>query len=520
MKHHLILISLFVSIVAFSQGVKKAAKKVSVPVITIDQFMGVNAFVDDPISRMQAVGFIREYHNWSWDEGDIWSGGGNKAYPGYPHNQIKWAPSEAGGGSWNFDTFYSSVLAGKLTLSPCIQGSVAWLQGGINFPAEDKPLDEPGASSTDPNSYEKKAHHLFQFAARYGSSAVADNKLTLAPGQPHRTGLGLIHYMEDWNEQDKNWKGPSAQFSAQEYAAMASANYDGHANTMHQGSGTFGVKNADPKMKLVMGGIFQLNLQYIRDMKTWFEANRKDRKFAADVINVHDYAWLKPCGPCGGPAKSPEQHGFKEKLSEFVQYRNQHLPGVEVWISEFGWDTNPASSLTVPVIEPFDAQEVQGQWIVRAYLAFAAAGVDRTMLFMLRDVNPNDATQFSTCGLITQKGEFTPKKSWYYVYTMKNTLTNMTFLGEQASTDPNVLIYKFKEVGSSNGVYAIWAKTRQNYTVKNFIVPLAGAPSSATRIELVTGDTDGVASPMVVKNGSVSIAVSERPVFIRVNKIQ
>lgn len=487
--------------------------------ITFDKFMGTNAFVDDPINRIQAVGFMREYHNWNWDEGDIWSGGGNQAYPGYPNNQIKWAPSEAGGG-WNFDTFYTNVLAGGITISPVIQGAVSWLQGGINFPGDDKPLDEAGASTTNPNSYEKKAHHMFQFAARYGATSVADNKLTLAVGQPRNTGMGLVKYMEDWNEQDKNWKGPNAQFSAQEYAAMASADYDGHANTMHQGSGTFGVKNADPSMKFVMGGIFELNLAYIQDMKAWFEANRADHKFAADVINVHDYAWLNACGPCGGPAKSPEQHQFREKLTPFVQYRDQNLPGVEVWISEFGWDTNQASSLAAPAIGSFDVQEVQGQWIVRSYLAFAAAGVDRAMQFMLRDVDPNDATQFSTCGLVAQKDDWTPKKSWYYVYTLKNTLTNMKFVGEQTSSDPNILIYKFKDVNSTNGAYVVWAKTRQDYKVNNFAIPLSGSPTSATKITLATGDIDGVTSALSISGGSVSVNVSEQPIFIKVNNIQ
>ncbi|MEJ7646214.1 MAG: fibronectin type III domain-containing protein [Chryseolinea sp.] len=504
---------------SISNVVSKATTAVPASGITVDKFMGTNAFVDDPINRMQAVGFIREYHNWNWDEGDIWSGGGNQAYPGYPNNQMKWAPSEAGGGGWNFDTFYNNVLAGGLTISPVIQGSVAWLHGGTNFPGDDKPIDEPGASTTNPNSYEKKAHHMFQFAARYGSTVVADNKLTLAPGQPRNSGLGLVKYVEDWNEQDKNWMGPNAQFSAQEYAAMASANYDGHANTMHQGTGTFGVKNADPTIKMVMGGIFQTDLQYIMDMKAWFNANRVDHKFAADVINVHDYAWLNACGPCGGPAKSPEQHGYREKLTPFVQYRNQNLPGVEVWISEFGWDTNQGSSLAAPAIGPFDVQEVQGQWMVRAYLAFAAAGVDRAMQYMLRDVNPNDATHFSTSGLVAQKDDWTPKKSWYYVYTMKNTLTNMKFIGEQTSSDPNILIYKFKDVNSSAGAYVVWAKTRQNYTVNNFSVSLPGA-SSATKIDMVSGDTDGTSSALPISAGSVSLNVTERPVYIKVNTIQ
>src|SRR5690606_30684832 len=59
--------------------------------ITIDEFIGANAFVDDPIENLTAVGFIREYHNWAWDEGD-----GDRDYPGFPNNQIRFAPSNPG----------------------------------------------------------------------------------------------------------------------------------------------------------------------------------------------------------------------------------------------------------------------------------------------------------------------------------------------------------------------------------------------------------------------------------------
>ena len=35
---------------------------------TVDEFIGTNAFIDDPIDALAApVGFVREYHNWGWD---------------------------------------------------------------------------------------------------------------------------------------------------------------------------------------------------------------------------------------------------------------------------------------------------------------------------------------------------------------------------------------------------------------------------------------------------------------------
>jgi hypothetical protein len=483
--------------------------------ITMDKAIGANVLIDDPIDRVKAVGFIREYHSWEWDEADT------KGYLGYPDNRIKWAPSEAGGGSWNFDNYYTRVKEEGLDISPVIQGTANWLQGSKDFPFDNKPLDKPGAKPDDPNSYQAKAHHLFQFAARYGATKINVDKLTLDPGQSFRSGLDLVHYVEDWNEPDKDWLGPAAKFLPQEYAAMASANYDGHAGTMTQGTKTFGVKNADPKIKFVMGGILGVNLKWIEQIQYWFENNRADNAFVFDVINIHHYSWKNGNGPAGGgPAKSPEEDDFKGRMKAIVDYRDKHFPNVEVWISEFGWDTNQGSPLAPPVIAPFDAQEIQAQWLVRAYLAFAAAGVDRASMYMLRDLNSNSNEWFASCGLTGPKGDWAPKKSWYYVYTLKTSLTNMVYMGEEPSTDPNVLIYKFKNIDNSSGAYVVWSRTKINYTLPSYKLKLTGSPTVAKKVELTVGKIDGTQSSLSINKGFVTTSVSERPVIILVDDIK
>jgi hypothetical protein len=483
--------------------------------IPMDQFIGANSFVDDPAEIVKAVGFIREYHNWRWDEG------GSTKYKGFPNNEIKWAPSYSAKGTWNFDKFYQRLNDDSIGVSPVFQGNVPWLQGHENFPFDDKPLDSAHFSSTDPNSYKTKAHHLYQFAARFGNTKVDDKKLTLAKDQERRTGLGLIHYMEDWNEQNKYWLGPNAEFSPQEYAAMASANYDGHANTMKGGNNTFGIKNADPTMKFVMGGIARIDMDWIKQMQEWFENNRPDHKYILDVINVHYYTWANgKSWQGGGPAKGPEEDQLKERLQALTAYRDQNLPEAEVWISEFGWDTNPKSPLCVPTIPPFDTEEVQAQWLIRAYLAFAAAGVDRAQMYMIRDVNSASGHWFNSSGLVGEKDVWTPKKSWYYVYTLKNTLKHMIFLEEEKSTDEHVLIYKFKRLDSSRGAYVIWAKTKENYVVNNYELALPKNTTTATMTEFIPDNIHGNTTTLKMESNKIHVSVSERPIIIAVDYIE
>ena len=73
---------------------------------------------------------------------------------------------------------------------------------------------------------------MFQYAARYGSTVVADNKLKLATGQPRSSGLNTVKYYEDGNEMDKWWAVRDAYSNPYEYAALASADYDGHQGAM------------------------------------------------------------------------------------------------------------------------------------------------------------------------------------------------------------------------------------------------------------------------------------------------
>ncbi len=470
---------------------------------TMDRLIGVNAFIDDPLDRMTVGGFVREYHDWNWDEGD------GKTYPGYPHNQNKWNPSYGAGGAWDFDAYYARLQAAGVTVCPAIQGGVAWLRAG-------KPSDKPvpaGQSATAPASYAAHADHLFQYAARYGSSKVADTSLKLAPNQTRRSGLGLLRFYENWNEEDAWWGGREAYFQPEEFAAMCSADYDGDQGRMGR---TVGVKNADPKAKLVMGGLAGLNLDYVRTMKAWADAYRGG-SLPCDVLNFHHYSNSGGEQGKGQVGISPEADDLRGKAAALVDYCRRELPGKEVWVTEFGYDTNPSSPQRASAIGPYSQEEVQGQWLVRSFLALAAAGVDRAAMFMLRDVSPTDATQFSSSGLVTEKGKWEPKASWYYVHTLHDRLAGMRFAGEQPSGNAGVKVYRFRSAAGTGGAYVVWRPTGDGSTLPGYSLVLGGRATGATLITLVKGKPRGAAVPLPLTAGRVTLAVSERPVIVLVN---
>ncbi len=467
---------------------------------TMDQLIGMNAFIDDPPGRMAAGGFVREYHSWMWCEGN-----NDPSYPGYPENENRFNVM-----GWNFDYFYDNLSKTGITVCPAIQRNVPWLTDFDYSKLGNKPVS-PGENPTDPFAYAEHADHLFQYGARYGNTTIDDGLLKLADGQERLTGTNRLNYYENWNEQDKWWKGGDAFFNPYEYAAMASADKDGHQGTMEA---TLGVQNADPGAKLVMAGLAKPDLNYVKAMKLWGDYHR-DGDMPVDVINVHHYCNDGNTQSSGNVGISPEADDLKRLMEEFVEYRDRYLPGKEVWITEFGYDTHPQSVQRAPSIGNTSQEEIQAQWLVRSYLALAAAGVDKAAMYMLRDVDPNSSTKFNTSGLCASKSNnWEPKPSWYYVYTLKNRLKNMQYTTEIESGNSNVWIYKFDHTDSDLEAYAVWCPTSNEIFMENYELSLPASMAEARLVELVDGSIFGNESILELTDGKVSLDVSERPVIV------
>jgi len=463
--------------------------------VPFNEFAGVNGFHEDRLDLLKAGGLLRAYCNWDWFQGDN------------PGDELIFQFSRGG---WYFDDAFRGIKNAGIKTAMCFQGAINNLHGTGNFKFNDKPTDRKGLSTTDPNSYNHIANTLYQIAARYGKTKVALEKLNV-PANQKASGLDLIEYIEVWNEPDKGWEGPNAHFSPQEYAAMLSKCYDK-------------IKEADPGMKVVMGGLAELSVQYIKDMKAWFEANRQDKKFAADVVNMHIYAFnnnINWSHAVQTPAETPEDGRLKEKVDELVRYCEANIPNALVWISEFGWDTHPESILSPKKISGLSLNEIQGRYIARAYLAFAAARLDHAQVFALIDPSQNYiSTWFGTSGLIDRTLNFTKKESWYYTLTMRNVLNNMAFAGEQASGNSNILIYKFKDIGGNKGAYAVWNKTSDNIITPNYKLKIGRNAKTANLVELHAGNENGQSSVLQISDTTVTISVSEKPVFIAVDNIK
>lgn len=446
--------------------------------LTAGQKIGFNAFIDDPMTAIMAAGNVREYHNFSWllDE----------------NGKVKFTQ-----GTWgDMDSYYASMKAQNISIIPCFQGGSSVVSGG------DDPPEIPaaaGADTTDPASYAVHAQAMYQVAARYGSNTAIDPAtLNVADGSKEKIGLGLLGAAENSNEPNKTWGGKGDYFTPYELAAMCSADYDGHEGTISNA----GVKTADPDFKLAVGGLLTTDfvLDYLSEMKLWFDYNRSDGKFAVDIINIH----------LGPNTTDPEKSGMVNKIHEIQDWIDKNAPGTELWISEFEVPMSDCETEGVDNHENETYQLRYAQRVARTYLTAIGAGVDRMTKFQLRD---EGSGVYADSGLVTEKGKWDKKLAWYYVSCMTTVLEHADLL--DTSTENGICCETFTDRTNGNTIYCLWSPTSDGTLIPGHSI-LVG---NAARAYLTVPGTyaEGITTELEISNGSVALDISETPVFLTVS---
>jgi len=376
----------------------------------------------------------------------------------------------------NYDTYFAAMKDLGVTAFPCINTVPDWKGvSGMRMCGEryvgDKPID-----------YKDLAEFSWQYAARYGAKKYPDNLLIVNQTprwngdiiNEKKSGLNLLKYIEFENEPDRPWNEPLLKYTPEQLAAMMSAIWDGHEGLMGQYAG---IKNADPNMKIIMPGLAEINLEYINRMKVWFEANRKDKRFCADVIQVHHYSnSSNPKWPShsvnlvNGKGVSPEEDQLSYRLKDFNQYVRQNLPkNMEVWYGEFGYDTqlstNPWICQFPKLYGNHNAEELQSWWLQRIFLIGLSSGMDK--LFLFNGIDENSASSgnlFTSSGIMYGQvpsvgSSFGKKPSYIALQALVKNLNGFTFAADKSIE--GVTILEFRKGLSKKFFY--WSPTASDY---------------------------------------------------------
>lgn len=499
---------------------------------TIGEMMGMCGFVaggngHTPIDEVNCTTVLREYHNFGW------SYDATK----YGRNGATFFTSTWMG---NFDYEYRTYKDAGMSVIPCIQWNLKKETISYKVGSDNQPIYSSGSlvrasfwERFNPYTYFVYADCMFAFSARYGSNSSPSllESARLHCSDTPSVGQNTLQWIEMGNEPDGNWNGIHNYLSAYQTAAATSAAYDGHARTMRSkatGGYLLGGKNADPNIKLAMAGVSGISNEFITAMCYWMKANRADGDVAFDAFNVHNYMTKQIALPNGALTTvgiSPEEADIVGTLSQLAEIRDKYYPEKELWVTEFGWDTNQsyATSTSSHAYADYTGRQVQAMWLTRTYLLLSACGVDKADMYMCHDTGYEETSvgKYGTAGVIAYEKDENgndvkvKKDSYYYLYTLKNALGEYAFDSQIEAYDENVMIYRYV-TEDGREAYAVWCKTSDGTRHDGYQLRING--DTAELIEAVYGDIDGERTDLTSDELSyVTIDVSENPVYVIVD---
>lgn len=431
---------------------------------------------------------VREYWNMEWIN----------ALEG----KYKFNPAQSGE-LWADDHLLDMKKRGKLVV-PCLHHTPSW----FGLPDSDFKPVKPGADTFNPLSYELTSQLLFQLGARYGSKVVSENLLdidstirwTNDPANIKKSGLNLLTHVEILNEPDRTWIGLEGWYHPYELAAMLSAAADGHEGKMGPKAG---LKTADPNLKLVMGGLTNLSLDYAKAMISWWEYYRIDKKPPIDVFNFHYYAnsvGFQSSDP-SVVAVAPETDNMYGKMWPIKKYIGSLFPDKQVWITEFGYDSNTRSPQRAYPVGTMSQLEVQAIWNIRSYLELMASGIDAAFLFMMFDEGTEEL--WGASGVLEKfDNKLAKKPVWYYISLLNSKLKGFKFAGNKSTTT----IKRYKFTKGTQIIYVVWLPTSKDAKTVDTFFNAKSVKITAFQDKSIIG----VSSTYNKQN----IPISERPVFV------
>ncbi|SKB64228.1 hypothetical protein [Daejeonella lutea] len=432
--------------------------------------------------------------------------------------QYTFNPTRRGG--WNYDAIYQRCKQDGILVVSCLKETPDWLYN--TYPEGQRDANNVpapyGSNLEDPASYIAQAKVAFQFAARYGANRNVDPRLVTVNGTPRWTsdplnevkiGMDLIKYIEAGNERDRWWVGPRAFQSGRQYAAHLSAFYDGHKGKLGKNAG---VKTADPTMKVVMAGLSKADVNYVKEMIEWCRENRGYRADGSvdlcfDIINYHLYSNDAQSTFRGVATRgvAPELSETGRVADEFVALSKDYAKGMDVWVTEAGFDINPGSPQRAIAIGGKSALVTQADWILRSSLLYARHGIRKLFFYQLFDDNSSSSMQYGTSGLAEGLRR---RPAADYILQTSNLMGNYAYQ-QTISQDPLVDVYTFK----GKKMYVLVIPDEKGRT-GTFQLDL-GKAATATIYSLKAGSSAMVQKKVNTKAGKVIVDVSETPVFVQ-----
>ena len=273
---------------------------------------------------------------------------------------------------------------------------------------------------------------------------------------------------------------PDSSISAQDYARLLNACYDGANDTLGEG---YGIAEHNPKIKIISGQLTSIQTQYIKDVMT-------------EIGNLRTDGFL----PIGGwsinyvTGNTPERGYLNNNpLKSLVEYRDRYYPNMELHLNSFAWDTvNTESSNFVNGYSVYSSEEMQCAYILRTYMILNSMGIDRATIKTYQD------TEDDCSGIVTKDGE--KKVAYGGLETFKGVAYGMYFKEALINGENDTYVYLFEDANGKQLIGAWTALGTAEYT-----------PSSACTVYTYDQASKSFTS---ADNSSSAITLTAMPTFI------
>lgn len=280
------------------------------------------------------------------------------------------------------------------------------------------------------------------------------------------------------------------------------------------------IREINPNDKIVLGGLsyegqgidYYDYLQQIYSAGGW-------RYF--DILAIHPYRW--PAFPEQVRSRSKfnvrtlqyEENWIEYNYTdEIVAFKDLMRSYGEkpIWVTEIGW---PIVALVQRANERgTQAEIVQSDYLIRVYIQSIAAGVDNIFWYDFRDDywvvdDPNE----SSFGII--RADLSSKPAYYGFAVMASLLNNSRFVEQvRGQNDRNRPgdddVYEYRFANDAQTIIVLWKSqggdVPRTITVENI---------SATTIQVLGPDfTSNISGTMDCPNGTISLELTERPIFV------
>lgn len=182
-----------------------------------------------------------------------------------------------------------------------------------------------------------------------------------------------------------------------------------------------GLREGDPKLKIATcnlttakSGKYEKSVTCIKGLESLY-----------DVLNIHSYAIAEGWPTWRRSYPEDPKIEFLKSVETLIAWRNANAKGKEVWVTEFGWDASTKPNQHTGDFAKWDgnvSDVKQAQYLVRAFLVFAAMDVTRAYLYFFND---SDEPSFHASSGITRN--FQPKPSFYAVAHLYHSLGEYRF---------------------------------------------------------------------------------------------